>query len=77
MNAEEYITVEDATRELGIRRATMFKLLKERDVTRYKVPGERRVLILRRDLEELRKPVPRPKRTGPAHEETLEGKVAA
>ncbi len=36
----------------------MFKLLKRHDVARYKAPGDRRVLILRRDFEELRTPVP-------------------
>ncbi len=77
MEAEEYITIEEAMQQLGIRRATMFKLLKERDVTRYKAPGDRRVLILRRDFEELRKPVPRPKRQAQAPREASEGKVAA
>ena len=77
MSTEAYITIEEAMQQLGIRRATLFKLLKERDVTRYKVPGDRRVLILRRDVEELRKPVPRLKRRARTKSEETEGKVAA
>ncbi len=59
MAEEEYLTIKEAAEAIGVARATMFKLLKDHDVTRYQVAGSREIRIKREDLEALRKPVPR------------------
>ncbi len=61
MSEEEYLTIREAAEAIGVARATMFKLLKDHDVTRYQVAGSREIRIKRADLEALRKPVPRPR----------------
>ena len=59
MAEAEYISADDAARELGVSRATFWRLMAARGVTRYKLPGERRSFIRRDDLERLGQPVPR------------------
>lgn len=56
--AEEYIDTYAAAEELGMSRATLWRLLREREIERFRVPGDRRALIRRRDLDTLRQPVP-------------------
>ncbi len=56
--AEEYIDTYAAAEELGMSRATLWRLLREREIERFRVPGDRRALIRRRDLDTLRRPVP-------------------
>jgi hypothetical protein len=56
--AEEYVDTYKAAEELGMSRATLWRLLRERDIERFRIPGDRRALIRRRDLETLRQPVP-------------------
>ena len=55
---DEYVDTYRAAEELGISRALLWRLLKERGITRYKQPGERRTLVRRQDLASLRRPVP-------------------
>lgn len=74
MTPEGYLTIKEAMREMGVARATMFKLLKERNITRYEVAGSREVLIRKSDLDELRKPVPR---QAPPRSEIPSGKMLA
>jgi len=63
---EEYVDTYKAAEELGMSRATLWRLLKEREIERYRIPGDRRVLIRRGDLEALRQPVPIRQRGGEA-----------
>lgn len=60
--SEEYIDTYRAAEELGISRATLWRLITARGLTRYRAPGNRRVLLRRRDIEALREPVPITKR---------------
>ena len=55
---DEYVDTYRAAEELGISRALLWRLLKERGITRYKLPGERRTLVRRQDLADLRRPMP-------------------
>ena len=59
MDNEEFLTVKEAMASTGLARATIFKLLKDHNLTRYQVAGSREIYIKRADLEELRRPVPR------------------
>ncbi len=53
-----YVALDDAAKELGISRALLWRLVKQRGITRYKQPGERRTLMKRADMVGLREPVP-------------------
>jgi hypothetical protein len=53
-----YVALDDAAKELGISRALLWRLVKQRGITRYKQPGERRSLMKRVDMVGLREPVP-------------------
>lgn len=79
MAEEEYLTIKEAAEAIGVARATMFKLLKDHDVTRYQVAGSREIRIKREDLEALRKPVPRPRPVARiiVGQEELGSKIAA
>ncbi len=61
---DEFIDTYKAAEELGMSRATLWRLLRERDVERFRIPGDRRALIRRRDMESLRQPVPMRRRRG-------------
>ncbi len=54
----EYLDLYEAAAELGISMATMWSLLKRHNIVRYKLPGKRRAMIRRSDLEQLRQPIP-------------------
>jgi len=54
----EYLDLYEAATELGISMATMWALLKRHNIVRYKLPGKRRAMIRRSDLEQLRQPIP-------------------
>jgi excisionase family DNA binding protein len=60
--AENYIDTYQAAEELGMSRATLWRLLREREIERFRIPGDRRSLIRREDFESLRQPVPIPRR---------------
>ena len=61
---EEYIDLYDTAAELGVSMATVWNLLKYHQIIRYKLPGQRRTVIRRADLETLRQPIPRGDRAG-------------
>jgi hypothetical protein len=61
--SEEFIDTYAAAEELKMSRATLWRVMRERDIQRFKVPGDRRSLIRRVDMEALRQPVPMPRRT--------------
>ena len=54
----EFVDTYAAAEDLGISRALLWRLLKQRGITRYKQPGERKTLVRRSDLVGLRDPVP-------------------
>jgi len=56
--ANEFVDTYVAAEELGISRALLWRLLKQRGITRYKQPGERKTLVRRTDLVGLREPMP-------------------
>ncbi len=45
-----------AAEELGISRPTLYRLIEQYGVKKYKLPGNRRTLLRRDDLERLRQP---------------------
>ncbi len=53
---EEMIDTYDAAKELHISRPTLYRLMEQFAVKKYKVPGNRRTLIRRADLERLQQP---------------------
>ena len=53
---ETFIDTYAAAKELHISRPTLYRLLEQFGVKRYKVPGNRRTLIRREDLDRLRQP---------------------
>ena len=54
---EDYIDTYAAAEELGMSRATLWKLIKDRGIKRYRMPGNVRTLIRRSDLTALRQPI--------------------
>ena len=65
--AETFIDTYAAAKELGISRPTLYRLMEQYGMKRYKLPGNRRTLIRRDDIDRLRQP----------QERGTEGKAAA
>lgn len=66
---KEYLTVAEASKELGLGESTVWLLVKRTGITRYRIPGEGKKTFLKRsDLPKLKEPIA----VGPS-----EGKVAA
>jgi excisionase family DNA binding protein len=63
--SEEFIDTYEAAKELKISRPTLYRLIEQRGVKKYKIPGERRTQLRRDDLALLKAP------------QELEGKAAA
>ena len=53
---EAFIDTYAAATELGISRPTLYRLMEQYGVKKYKVPGNRRTLIRRDDVDRLRQP---------------------
>ena len=53
MSTEGYASVEQAAEALGVSQATVWNLLRDRQVDRYKFPGDRRTYITTEDLAKL------------------------
>ena len=51
-----FIDTYAAAAELHISRPTLYRLIEQFEIKKYKVPGNRRTLIRREDLERLRQP---------------------
>lgn len=58
MSADDFVTVKDGAAELGVSEATMWSLLKQFEVERFKRPGKRETHFKRADLDRMRMPVP-------------------
>ncbi len=56
--SQEYMSVDEAAAELGISRATVWKWLRRHEVKTFRVLGDRRTLVRRADVEQLREPIP-------------------
>ena len=55
--SEEYVDLYQAAEELGVTRQTLYRLMKEREIPRFRRPGNIRTMMRRGDLEQLREPV--------------------
>jgi hypothetical protein len=58
MGVGDWIDLYAAADELGVTRQTLYRLLDQFAVERFRRPGQRRVMIRRVDLERLKTPVP-------------------
>ncbi len=54
--ADEYIDTYDAAEAMGISRPTLYRLIEQFEIKKYKKPGNRRTLILRTDMARLQQP---------------------
>ncbi len=55
--SEEYVDLSQAAEELGVTRQTLYRLMKDREIPRFRRPGNIRTMMRRVDLEQLREPV--------------------
>jgi hypothetical protein len=56
-----YIKMGDVLGKLGVSKPTLYKLINERDVTRYRIPGNRETYLREQDVLVMLTPVPRAK----------------
>ncbi len=69
---DELIDLISAAEELGVSRMTVYRLMGRYGMKRYKLPGKRRAMIRRSDLERLKQP-----QEVDGEPKEAEGKVAA
>jgi excisionase family DNA binding protein len=55
---KDYLSMDEAAAELGVSRATLWKWLKRHDIGMFRLLGDRRTLVRRADIEELKQPIP-------------------
>jgi hypothetical protein len=56
---DEYVDIPQAAQELGLGQSTVWLLLKDSDIPRFRIPGEgKRVFLRRADLPKLKRPIP-------------------
>lgn len=53
-----YMTVDQAVEYLGMQRSTVWKWIREYDLPRYRVAGDRRSYFKKSDLDQILKPQP-------------------
>ena len=58
MSREEWVDLYTAAEELNITRQTLYRLIDQFTIERFRRPGQRRVMIRRVDLERMKEPVP-------------------
>ena len=58
MGHEQWVDLYAAAEEMGVTRQTLYRLLDQFEVERFRRPGQRRVVIRRADLERLKEPIP-------------------
>ena len=54
--SQEFVDTYDAAEELRVSRPTLYRLLDQFEIKKYKLPGNRRTLIRRVDLDRLLQP---------------------
>ncbi len=58
-NAEDYLAIDEVTTTLGKSRATIWRLIRQHNLTTFRLPPDRRTFLRRADVLLLGKPVPR------------------
>ncbi len=56
--SKDYLSVNEAAAELGISRATLWKWIKTQGIGTFRLLGDRRTLMRRADVENLKEPIP-------------------
>ncbi len=56
--SQDFLSVDEGAAELGVGRATLWKWLRRYDVPTFRVMGQRRTFIRRKDVERLKQPIP-------------------
>jgi len=71
MSSEEWVDLYEAAEDMSVTRQTLYRLLDQFEVERFRRAGQRRVVIRRADLERMKQPIPidtprrgRPRGTG-------------
>lgn len=55
---DQLVAVDEAAVALGVSRATVWNWVRRYELQTFRVPGERRTLLKRSDVERLRQPIP-------------------
>jgi len=58
VGGEEWVDLYAAAGELNVTRQTLYRLLDQFAIERFRRPGQRRVMIRRADLERMKEPIP-------------------
>jgi len=58
MSGDEWVDLYAASEELNVTRQTLYRLLDQFEIERFRRPGQRRVMIRRTDLERMKQPIP-------------------
>jgi excisionase family DNA binding protein len=58
MGNEEWVDLYAAAEDLGVTRQTLYRLLDQFEVPRFRRAGQRRVMIRRADVERMKEPLP-------------------
>ncbi len=54
----EFVTVAEAAKELGLGESTVWLLMKQKGITRYRIPGQgKRTFLSRADLPRFKEPI--------------------
>jgi excisionase family DNA binding protein len=54
----DYLSVDEMTKEFEISRSTAWKWIRDGDIPTYRFVGDRKTYVKRADLEKLREPIP-------------------
>jgi excisionase family DNA binding protein len=54
----DYLSIDDMTKELGISRSTAWKWIRDGELPTYRFVGDRKTYVKRSDLAKLREPIP-------------------
>jgi excisionase family DNA binding protein len=55
---ENFLTVDDAAKEIGVHRVSIWKAIRRLDLPTFRFLGERRTFLRREDVDQLRAPIP-------------------
>jgi excisionase family DNA binding protein len=55
---ENFLTVDEAAKELGVHRVTMWQEVSRLDLPTFRFFGERKTFLRREDVDRLREPIP-------------------